>query len=64
MSSTAAPLTRASSPGRRPHGAATGQGELRHQYHHAIDIVPTILDTLGVEPPATIKGHVQSRSTG
>jgi len=28
-----------------------GRGELRHQYHHAIDIVPTILDTLGVEAP-------------
>ena len=38
-----------------------GQGELRHQYHHAIDIVPTILDALGVTPPATIKGHVQSQ---
>ena len=56
-SSTAAPPTRASSPGRR---ASTARGELRDQYHHAIDIVPTILDVLGVEPPATIKGHVQS----
>ena len=37
------------------------RGEIRHQYHHAIDIVPTILDVLGVEPPETIKGHVQSR---
>ena len=44
--------------------ATTGQGELRHQYHHAIDIVPTILDALGVEPPETIKGHVQSRFDG
>jgi arylsulfatase A-like enzyme len=43
---------------------ATGRGELRHQYHHAIDIMPTILDTLGVTPPATIKGHVQSRIDG
>jgi arylsulfatase len=41
-----------------------GRGELRHQYHHAIDIVPTILDTLGVQAPATIKGHVQSRFDG
>jgi arylsulfatase A-like enzyme len=40
------------------------RGELRHQYHHAIDLVPTILDILGVEPPATIKGHVQSRLDG
>jgi hypothetical protein len=44
--------------------ATAGQGELRHQYHHAIDIVPTILDFLGVEAPATIKGHVQSRFDG
>jgi arylsulfatase len=44
--------------------ATRGKGELRHQYHHAIDIVPTILDTLGVEPPETIKGHVQSRIDG
>ena len=42
----------------------TAQGEIRDQYHHAIDIVPTILDCLGVEPPATIKGHVQSDFDG
>ena len=36
------------------------KGEIRDQYHHAIDLVPTILDVLGVEPPETIKGHVQS----
>jgi arylsulfatase A-like enzyme len=41
-----------------------GKGELRHQYHHAIDIVPTILETLGVEPPEVIKGHTQSRIDG
>ncbi len=45
-------------------GATAGQGGIRHQYHHAIDIVPTILDTLGVEAPETIKGHVQSRFDG
>jgi arylsulfatase len=38
--------------------------ELRDQYHHAIDVVPTILDVLGVEAPETIKGHVQSRFDG
>ena len=27
------------------------RGEIRDQYHHAVDIVPTILDVLGVEPP-------------
>jgi arylsulfatase len=30
------------------------KGEIREQYHHAIDIVPTILDVLGVEAPETI----------
>ena len=40
------------------------RGEIRHQYHHAIDLVPTILDILGVEPPETIKGHVSAASTG
>jgi len=42
----------------------TARGEIRHQYHHAVDIVPTILDVLGVEAPETIKGHVQSRLDG
>ena len=45
-------------------GATKTKGELRHQYHHAIDLVPTILDTLGVEPPTTINGHVQSPFDG
>ncbi len=40
------------------------RGEVRHQYHHAIDIVPTILDVLGVDRPETIKGHVQSPLDG
>jgi arylsulfatase A-like enzyme len=35
------------------------RGQVRHHYHHAIDIVPTILDALGVELPETIKGHSQ-----
>ena len=40
------------------------KGEIRHQYHHAIDLVPTILDALGVRPPDVIKGHVQSSFDG
>jgi arylsulfatase A-like enzyme len=39
-------------------------GEIRHQYHHAVDIVPTILDLLGVTPPGEIKGYTQSRFDG
>jgi len=40
------------------------RGEIRDQYHHAIDIVPTILDVLGVEAPETIKGHTQTSFDG
>ena len=40
------------------------RGEIRDQYYHAVDIVPTILDVLGVEAPDTIKGHAQSPFDG
>src|SRR3954466_7281376 len=46
-----------------PAGIAA-EGELREQYHHAIDLVPTILDALGVEAPETIGGHAQSHFDG
>jgi arylsulfatase A-like enzyme len=46
-----------------PKGIKAG-GEIREQYHHAIDLVPTILDAVGVEPPEVIGGHVQSRFDG
>jgi arylsulfatase A-like enzyme len=46
-----------------PAGIAS-RGEVRSQYHHAIDLVPTILDVAGVQPPETIAGHVQSRFDG
>ena len=42
----------------------SARGEVREQYHHAIDIVPTILDCLGVQMPETIKGHVQTDFDG
>ena len=32
------------------------KGEIREQYHHAIDIVPTVLDALGVEAPRGDQG--------
>ena len=35
------------------------KGEMRHQYHHAIDIVPTILECCGLEFPETLNGHEQ-----
>ena len=40
------------------------RGEIREQYHHAIDLVPTVLDVLGVGAPTSIKGHVQSHFDG
>ena len=36
-----------------------GQGQVRHQYHHATDIVPTILDVAGVEMPEEYRGVKQ-----
>jgi arylsulfatase A-like enzyme len=40
------------------------RGAVRDQYHHAIDLVPTILDCVGVAAPHAIKGHVQSDFDG
>ena len=48
----------------RLEGRTKARGEIRDQYHHAIDIVPTILDVLGVDAPETIKGHVQTLLDG
>ena len=42
-----------------PKGIKTS-GEVREQYAHIIDMVPTVLDVLGIEPPATIRGVPQS----
>ncbi len=41
-----------------PRGIAA-RGELRPQFCHASDLVPTLLDIVGVEPPATIAGVPQ-----
>ena len=38
----------------------TKTGGVREQYAHIIDMVPTVLDVLGIEPPATIRGVPQS----
>ena len=32
------------------------KGEVRHQYHHSTDIVPTILDVVGLEMPKVYRG--------
>lgn len=40
------------------------KGEVRTQYTHAIDMVPTVLEALEVEPPTSIKGVTQSPLEG
>jgi arylsulfatase len=40
------------------------RGQLRTQYAHAIDMVPTVLDALGIEPPLQIRGITQSPLQG
>jgi arylsulfatase len=40
------------------------RGEIRAQYAHAIDMVPTVLDALGIDPPESIKGVTQSPIEG
>ncbi len=40
------------------------KGEIRAQYAHAIDMVPTVLDALGIEAPAVIKGVTQAPIEG
>ncbi|MFD3992872.1 sulfatase-like hydrolase/transferase [Streptomyces sp. NPDC058583] len=46
-----------------PAGIAA-RGEVRDQYHHAVDIVPTVLDCLGLDLPETVKGHRQTPLQG
>jgi arylsulfatase A-like enzyme len=40
------------------------KGEIRHQYAHAIDMVPTVLDALKIDPPSQIRGVTQSPIQG
>ncbi len=40
------------------------KGEIRNQYAHAIDMVPTVLDALDIEPPTAIRGVTQSPIEG
>ncbi len=35
------------------------KGEIRHQYHHSVDVVPTILECCGLEMPRTYRGVEQ-----
>lgn len=40
------------------------RGEIRHQYHHSTDIVPTLLDVCGVEMPEYYNGVKQTPLSG
>jgi len=40
------------------------QGGIRTQFHHAIDIVPTILEAVGVEQPSSVNGVTQKPIEG
>jgi arylsulfatase len=40
------------------------KGEIRTQYAHAIDMVPTVLECLEIEPPQSIRGVTQSPIEG
>jgi arylsulfatase len=40
------------------------RGEVRTQYAHAIDMVPTVLEVLGIEAPTSIKGVTQTPIQG
>ena len=45
-------------------GRVTARGEIRHQFAHAIDVVPTILDLAGVQAPMEIAGVAQTPIEG
>ena len=40
------------------------KGELRSQFHHVIDIAPTIYDAAGIRPPQSIEGNPQQPLDG
>ncbi len=46
-----------------PAGLAAA-GEIRHQYAHAVDLYPTLLDMAGVDVPGTVRGVPQMSLDG
>jgi arylsulfatase len=42
----------------------TARGEVRHQFTHAVDVLPTVLELLGIEAPAEIASVPQSPIEG
>jgi arylsulfatase A-like enzyme len=46
-----------------PRGIAA-RGEIRHQFHHLIDVLPTLLDVAGLPEPETVNGVPQQPIEG
>jgi arylsulfatase A-like enzyme len=46
-----------------PAGTAA-RGEVRHQFHHVIDVLPTLLEAVGVPEPETVNGVAQQPVEG
>lgn len=46
-----------------PNGIA-GQGELRDQFHHVIDVAPTLLEAAGIPEPLLVNGIAQAPIEG
>jgi arylsulfatase len=42
----------------------TDKGEVRRQYTHLVDMVPTVLEAIGIDAPAAIRGVTQSPIQG
>jgi arylsulfatase len=42
----------------------TGHGELRHQFHHVIDVAPTVLEAAGLPHPTLVNGISQAPMEG
>jgi arylsulfatase A-like enzyme len=40
------------------------RGEVRNQYLHAIDVLPTLLEAIGIEAPESVRGVLQSPIQG
>jgi len=40
------------------------RGGIRHQYHHLIDVMPTVLDAVGIDAPSDLLGFTQAPIDG
>jgi arylsulfatase len=45
-------------------GQINGAGEVRSQFCHAVDILPTVLNVVGIDPPEVVDGVTQQRIDG